>query len=182
MNWIIRRSQPPAAPPATPAVPPWEDAKLAMTEFGNWIKNADTKVTILTAALGILVASTASNIDTLHAALSNPAFRHKWILSVPLGLLCCAILATAGFAYQALKPRSGGASTQNRFSWPSVADSSCPPSDLDPMATLVEAWTQNHALARIAALKYRAFANALRCFGIALILSGTCIAIATWQA
>lgn len=182
MKWTIGRNRPSAAPPTAAGVlvPPWEDAKLAMTEFGNWIKNADTKVTVLAASLSILVASLASKIDTFHAALSNPGFRHKWILLSLLVILSFAALSTAGFIYQALRPRSSGTSAHNRFAWPSIADSSYPPKDLDPADTLAEAWAQNHALARIAAQKFKAFASALRCFGLTLVLSGICIAVAAW--
>jgi len=162
-------------------VPPWEDAKLAMSEFGNWIKNADTKVTVLAAALGILVTAIASKADIVRQALSNPAFGVKWTLVTALGLLVVAVLVTAVHVYRALAPRTM-ASGANRFAWPSVAAEFRAPSALTRETCLEEAWQQNYVLAQIARAKFGAFRWALRCFGATLLLSVVTIALATWQA
>ncbi|CAM4438795.1 hypothetical protein NONI108955_28335 [Nocardia ninae] len=162
-------------------VPPWEDAKLTMTEFGNWIKNADTKLTVLAAALGIVMAAVASKADSFQKALANPEFDCKWTLIMALLLLLGAIVVTAGYLYVALVPRMTSMGS-NRFAWPSVVAEGRPPWNLEHRSTLDEAWSQNHALAGIAGRKYVAFRKALRTFGIALLLCAVCIALATWQA
>ncbi|WP_147130050.1 hypothetical protein [Nocardia ninae] len=154
---------------------------MTMTEFGNWIKNADTKLTVLAAALGIVMAAVASKADSFQKALANPEFDCKWTLIMALLLLLGAIVVTAGYLYVALVPRMTSMGS-NRFAWPSVVAEGRPPWNLEHRSTLDEAWSQNHALAGIAGRKYVAFRKALRTFGIALLLCAVCIALATWQA
>lgn len=168
------------AVPDTSSVSPWEDAKLAMTEFGNWIKNADTKVSVLAAVFGVMLALLAARADTVRRALAHPASWATWILVALLVLLLGAIVVTTGLLYSALVPRTM-VTGRNRFSWPSLAAEPGPPRDLDQRSTLEEAWSHNHLLAMIAERKYSAFRNALRGFVITLILGIAVVVIATWQ-
>ncbi|WP_155981455.1 hypothetical protein [Nocardia sp. BMG111209] len=167
--------------PVAESISPWEDAKLAMTEFGNWIKNADTKVAVQAAALGVVITAAGSKADLFRRALSDPAAGCRAMLVGPLLLLLGAIVATGMYLYRALAPRTA-ATEWSRFSWPSIAAAAQPPEVLDRRSTLREAWSQNYALARIADEKFAACRNALRCFGLTLILFAACIGVATWQA
>lgn len=178
MSHMLRRRSGPQ-PPEKEAVAGWEDAKFAMQEFGNWIKNADTKVTVLAAALGVVITATASKADVFRGTLSNPHFSCKLVLIAALILWAAAAVTTAAFVYQALIPRTTSAES-NRFAWPAIAAMPQPPADLDRRTVIEEAWRQNHTLAQIALCKYSAFKNALRAFGFVLGLSAAAIAIATW--
>ncbi|MFI9503367.1 hypothetical protein [Nocardia sp. NPDC052566] len=151
-----------------------------MTEFGNWIKNADTKISVLAAVFGVMLALLAARADTFRRVLADPASCATWILVALLMLLLGAVLMTTGLLYSALVPRTV-VTGRNRFSWPSIASEPQPPRNLDQRSTLEEAWSHNHLLAQIAGRKYAAFRNALRGFVITLILGIACVVIATWQ-
>lgn len=160
-------------------VPPerWEDAKFAIQETGGWVKNADAKVTILGAAIGVLFAATIARLaDFVHVVRSAPdCLPLYWVLLV--GFSTC--LAAAGmFIFDALRPRTAHAAG-NRFAWPSLAATSPNLLLFEEAGVSAEAWQQAHTLACIASRKYRAFARALISFAVALVSFAT---LAVWTA
>ena len=158
-----------------------QDAKFAIQETGNWIKNADTKSTVVAAATGVVATASASNADTVHGAFMSGKLGCAGPLVVLLILAYIGTLVVAAaYLYLALSPRTDPLAEPNRFAWPSVAfGSSQSPDDLWS-SVQAEAWHQNYMLACIARAKYRAFSGALKWFGANLIAAIVIICIATW--
>ena len=156
--------------------PSWEDAKVAIQEFGGWIKNADTKATILAAAVGILVVALLSRVSKVGEVLRvDPPWRCGIIIVSATLILSMVLLGL--FLYLALKPRRSNTAAFSRFSWPSVAAMPSAPANLARGAAAEEAWIQAHILARIAELKYRWFNRALGTFWVTLIVFAILVAL-----
>lgn len=156
-------------PPAAAAPTDWEHSKLAIQETGGWIKNADTKSTILAGSFGLsLTFGVPRLLEALPSLLELPSALGIWIGA---GVICiAAALITAYGIGRALLPRgSKGTGPANRFSWPSLAQAAVanlPPREISPDEVRSEAWEQAASLARIAAAKYRSFKAALVAFCI----------------
>jgi hypothetical protein len=157
----------------------WEDAKVAMQEFGNWIKNADTKVAILGASFGVLIASSVSSTDKVIAACEGSSSCCVASILVLLAFYVVSVLATGFRIGQALLPRTRSTGSFSRFSWiainNTVGDLSLSPEDVRK-----EAWTQCRDLAQIADRKYSAFRKALWCWGLSAISLVALVSLASW--
>lgn len=164
------------------ATPDWEQSKLAIQETGGWIKNADTKTTVLTAAFGVSLTFALPRIlDGVTALGGAPVLFGAWL--VLMIILVLTIGLTAFGIYRALIPRADVRASQlNRFAWPSVAglaSTDLPPEDRSEEAVRGEAWEQAATLARIAAQKYRSFKLALRAFGTYVIVLALVLTLVT---
>lgn len=171
--------------PESTAPTDWEHSKLSIQETGGWIKNADTKSTILAGSFGLsLTFAVPRLLEALPTVATAPFAFGLWIsVAVVFGV---AALATGYGIGNALLPRTSlGASLMNRFAWPSlasVAPGHLPPSKMSADEIRTEAWEQAASLARIAAAKYRSFKIALVAFCIylaALVAMVTIQTIAT---
>lgn len=156
-------------PPVTPA--DWEHSKLAIQETGGWIKNADTKSTILAGSFGLsLTFAVPRLLEALPTVAAVPFAFGLWVAAAAI-FLAAAIL-TGHRIGNALLPRTSlGTSLMNRFAWPSlanVAPQHLPPEKLSASDIRSEAWEQAASLARIAAAKYRSFKIALISFSVYL--------------
>ena len=104
----------------------WEHAKLAVQEFGGWIRNADTKITILAAALSVsLTFALPRAVATINDAHVFSSPREFWIVVV-LAIAGAVFAVASGYnLFRALAPRvmsrASTKTTMNRFSWPSMA-------------------------------------------------------------
>lgn len=164
------------------AEPYWDDAKLAVQEIGQWIRNADTKVTILAAALGVLISSLASKGDLVAAVFMKDTGCIKLVVGVVLLAWLLTAVMTVLRIYSALQPRTHSSSVGlNRFAWPVLAKLEVAPRDLSQDALAGEAWTQAYDLAKIAAAKYSDFKFALRWFiaslGVGVLLIFVVLAV-----
>jgi hypothetical protein len=160
----------------------WEHAKLAIQEFGGWIRNADAKITILAGALGVSLTFTLPRVALAVGNAGTSACVCTFLLFFALGIAGCFCAALSGYnLYRALspnsKPRAGAAISLNRFSWPSMAAETTAPSPTQ-IGALNEAWEQAHTLAKIASAKYSRFRHALRLFVAYLVLFG-CVGLAS---
>lgn len=157
------------------------DARFAIQESGNWIKNADTKSTIIAAAAGVVAAATASKADVVYRAFSSGKLGCSAMLLLMLIIgYVATLLVTASYLYRALSPRTDLLPDVNRFAWPSVISGGPAVPELSWAKVIQEAWAQNYMLACIARDKYRAFKNALRWFGLSLAAAVILISVATW--
>lgn len=167
---------------STTTSPSWEDAKFAVQEIGGWVKNADTKITILAGTVGVILSLLLARLaDILRVVrVHDGAARDVVLVSGVVGLACLAL--TVAFSVRALIPRFGGdrmLAATNRFSWPELADDSS--SSLpDPATAAMEAWAQARALSRIARAKYRSFRWALGFFLAGATSLVICVAAAAW--
>ena len=88
--------------------------------MANWVRFADTKATILTAGLGVVLTMLMTNADTITSAIKTgcPAAYVVGTLSV---LLLIAFGYTLFWLIRAIGPQSNVAySTLNRFAWPTL--------------------------------------------------------------
>lgn len=157
----------------------FEYAKLAVSETGAWIKNADTKATILSAGLGITASVTAGRAAAVWQLITGS----NLVLTVAAVLTTAAFITGAvgavWFAVRTLIPRTNVSGGRNPFAWPSVASSFQENDEAFKDASAPQAWNQVHALALIAAAKYRAFAASLRWFILAIVGAGATVALAS---
>lgn len=156
-------------PSVTPA--DWEQIKLAIQETGGWIKNADTKSTILAGSFGLsLTFAVPRLLEALPTVFIAPFAFGLWVAAAVI--LVTAALLTGYRIGNALLPRTSlGNSLMNRFAWPSLANVAAqhlPPEKLSAADIRAEAWEQAASLARIAAAKYRSFKIALISFCVYL--------------
>ncbi|MHC5557931.1 Pycsar system effector family protein [Kocuria sp. U4B] len=159
--------------------PYWEDAKLAIQETGNWVKNADTKTTILAAALGVLLTAIASRSADIHSSFTTSTGSYLVLLAVSLVGFALAAVIAVGCIYRALTPRTPPGSLENRFSWPSMAARDLPPVGMPGDSIAREAWEQAHTLAKIAQQKYRWFRWALRFYFGSFVSAGLLVALSS---
>lgn len=158
----------------------WEDAKLALQEFGSWIKNADTKVTVLAAALGVTISLVGAKSETLVLAYRASGSTCPSALWCVLLLFLISVLFTAHYIYKALNPRMETSSEFSRFSWTSMAALAEAPKSFPSSGSDAEAWAQAHVLSRIAREKYKSLRAALICFASVMVTGAVLVALATW--
>jgi hypothetical protein len=143
-------------------------ALAVMQQFGEWIRNADTKAGLMSAVLSILVVGLSQNPGAIRFATSSQGGRGH----LALGLLALMIIsgALAGLNLLRLQiPRLPATDRRNHFAFPSVARSKV--EDLqNPSAHEVvqEAWEQAHELAGIAFKRFTVVRIAWIWTGIAL--------------
>lgn len=142
-----------------------------MQEFGNWIKNADTKTAVLTAALGLTVTAVASRAESIASLYRTQEGGQLIALTVSLAIFIVAVLAMLFFIHAALRPRTEPSAATNRFSWTAVAALSVPPTYFPSESLVKEAWGQAFELSKIAKKKYGAFRWALKLYFLVLIAS-----------
>lgn len=157
------------------------DAKFAIQETGNWIKNADTKSTVVAAATGVVATASASKAGSVHAAFASGKLGCGGILfAVVIIVYIFALLVTAYYLYAALSPRTQLQVQANRFAWPNVASSGGAIPDNSRATVEAEAWSQNYMLGCIASKKFGAFKGALRWFGVSFCAAILIICISAW--
>lgn len=142
----------------------WEDAKMAIQETGNWIKNADTKATVVAAVLGVSLTLLGGQSAQILKALGSENGILSKVLVVALVGVAVFSIATLFFVTSALRPRTPRSSGLNRFSWPAMAGRDSAPKSFEPETCAEEAWEQAYLLSRIAQIKYKRFGWAINSF------------------
>jgi hypothetical protein len=154
------------------SVPDWEQAKLALQETGGWIKNADTKTTILAGAFGVSLSLAIPRLVTDgHAIVGLTVGFTAWVLVCVV--LLGTVLAIGKNLHDALIPQTPtGPSSRNYLAWPDLAV--MPYADVPPQLSQEEirqqSWEQAITLAQIAKNKYTNFKRALQIFSAYLLL------------
>lgn len=147
----------------------FEYAKLAVSETGAWIKNADTKATVLAAGLGVTVSVTAGRAAAVWHLVTGPNLALSVASAIAALVFVIGVVGSVWCAVRTLIPRTNVTGGRNPFAWPSVAGSFAANDEEFGKASAQQAWNQAHALAHIAAAKYRAFAAALTWFIVAIV-------------
>ncbi|TAL45084.1 MAG: hypothetical protein EPN91_03140 [Salinibacterium sp.] len=149
-----------------------DDARFVIQQTGAWIKNADSKVTILAAALGLTSAIAWANSWLVIAALN----RGDGVLSAAVIVLAISAVVVLGagarWVFLALRPRTFTSLEVNRFSWPYLATLPSAPTSFKSRTADREAWDQAHVLAKIAQAKFICFRRALEWY---LVLVGVLV-------
>lgn len=163
-----------------PDAKPGDGSFQAMDQVAHWVRFADTKATILTAGLGVVMTMLMANSGTVAAAFTHgcPAVCAMVILSggaaaafvYTLFWLVCAIGPQSQMPYIAL----------NRFSWPTLSKAT--PTQLEEHVGRVDvsadAWQQVIDLSGIAQRKFSACGHAVKGFGVLVVLAAACVATA----
>lgn len=141
---------------------PGEDVRFVLEQTGEWIRAADAKIGLLSAAIAVIVAAITGKFDRAHVAhWSN--FPGD---AIKAGLLAATMLSLVKSAYHmkgVLVPRVQPGSEGTRYSWPWVETSPVDTLTQLPSSTSRrEAWVQAKTLAAIAVEKHRNFTAALR--------------------
>ncbi|GAA4473535.1 hypothetical protein [Phytohabitans houttuyneae] len=140
------------------------DGLSAITFYGSWIVNADTKSGFLSAGLTVLGAAAFAQLSAFLAGTPSAGWRDLFA-GVFLAAALVGIGAGAFFLVSALNPRTAPPTTFSRYAFPSLAAQPAgfvPPLDADQQRA--EAWTQARSLALIAATKYTFFRRGLYAF------------------
>lgn len=160
-----------------PAASQWEESKLAIQEFGGWVKNADAKITALAAVVGVSASLLGTRSgDVARVLRLGPGAGHD-VTVVTIAFLVLFFSATVIFIGLALFPRTP--EVENRFAWPSVAKRFSAPRPA-PDRAIEEAWAQAHQLAKIAQAKYRYFKIALLMFCFVIVDAAIGLAVVSW--
>jgi hypothetical protein len=166
--------------PSTPAPSSTTEARFAVTEIGSWIRAADAKATVLTAAVGVVLAAASTHADNVTRGLHHAGTSRYWLLAPGVGLFLVSSAGAGVALYRVLTPRKDIGTRLNHFAWPSLASEASPsiPGLKDDLQ--FEAWEQAHLLSRIAAKKYAAFRWALRWFAMQALWGAVMIIAASW--
>lgn len=97
-----------------------EGSEQALSQAADWVKFADTKATILTAALGVVTTMVVANSATLVGAMFKGEVP---TLIVGFAVLVCigAFVLTLTNLLIAIYPRRARSIAMNRYSWPSLS-------------------------------------------------------------
>jgi hypothetical protein len=162
--------------PLRPRITADEGSFQALDHIANWVRFADAKATILTAALGVVMTMFIANIPTvLRAAATSEG------ATLALGLL--SVVAAGGFAFtlgwlvRAIAPRRKGDGKINRFSWPSLtlADYETLRDHNLETSAHEDAWNQTLFLSKVAADKFDACQNAVWGFAFFVLTAVICV-------
>ncbi|WP_155828275.1 hypothetical protein [Gordonia polyisoprenivorans] len=178
---MFRRDHAPQASSGKEGAPPTEGYFQSIDHIANWVRFADTKATILTAGLGVVITMTMSKTDTIVQAT------HQGTPQACL-VACLGTLTVASFLYTlawlcvAIGPRSGiGYKELNRFAWPSLVNAT--PDQLRKHASSIsaqdDAWRQAIDLSDLAQRKFGACGNAVRGFAVFVVLAVVTVIVAS---
>lgn len=159
---------------------PADGAFQAMDQIANWVRFADTKATILTAGLGVVMTMLVTNADTIVAAIEEGCAG----AAIVGGLAAGAVLAVAWTLFwlvRAIGPQSAITYQRlNRFAWPSLHHTTA--ADLTQHASRVDvrddAWQQVIDLSALARRKFKACGYAVSGFASLVVLGIACVLVA----
>ncbi|MFI2667727.1 hypothetical protein [Micromonospora carbonacea] len=159
-------------PDVPTAQPDRNDGIAAITFYGNWIANADTKIGFLAAGLTVLGAAAFGQLRKFIASAPSAGWRDLFagilLLLALTGIATCAV-----FLVSALAPRTGAPFAFSRYAFPSLATQPAGfAPDLDADKQREEAWVQARALSLIAINKFTFFRRGLFAFSASAPLLG----------
>lgn len=152
----------------------------ALDQLANWVRFADTKATILTAGLGVVLTMLVNNTTTI-----IDAFDESYFAASLISVLATATVFSAGWALSWLVKAIGPQNKVfyarlNRFAWPSLVQAT-PEQLMDHTrdeSVRVDVWRQVLDLSTLAERKFSACGKAVNGFA-ALILFGTACVVAS---
>lgn len=163
-----------------PDAKPGDGSSQAMDQVAHWVRFADTKATILTAGLGVVMTMLMTNSGKVVAAFTHgsPAVCAMVILG---GGAAAAFVYTLYWLVRAIGPQSQVPYIAlNRFAWPTLSKAT--PAMLMEHAersdVSVDAWQQVIDLSGIAQRKFAACGQAVRGFAVVVVLAVACVATA----
>ena len=152
----------------------------AMDQMANWVRFADTKATILTAGLGVVLTMLISNSKTIATAIKQRG-PDAYIVGSLATLALFALGYTLFWLVLAIGPRSTVAdNTFNRFAWPTLLNATTDQviSHTYTVDVRTDAWRQVVDLSVIAGRKFGACGHAVKGFAVLVVLGVACVATA----
>lgn len=151
-----------------------------MDQIANWVRFADTKATILTAGLGVVMTMLVTNADTIVAAIKKGCAEGVTVSLLATGT-ALAVAWTLFWLVRAIGPQSVITYQRlNRFAWPSLHHSTA--TDLLAHAEQVDArddaWQQVIDLSALAHRKFTACGYAVWGFASLVVLALACMTVA----
>lgn len=152
----------------------------ALDQMASWVRFADTKATILTAGLGVVLTMIMSNARTIADALGEGRVAASLVSVLAVGTVLAAGW-TLFWLVRAIGPQSTVRYSQlNRFAWPSLLRAT--PEQLaqhaDTADVRTDAWRQVIDLSTLADRKFDACGKAVRGFAVLVVLGLASVAIA----
>lgn len=153
----------------------------AIEQVSNWVRFAETKATILSAGLGVVLTMLVANTATFVKALAGgcaPAF----VVGGLAGMTILALLWTLFWLIRAIAPHGKVPYGQlNRFAWPSLAEATIDQllAHVDKADKDTDAWQQVLDLSGIAKRKFDACGKAVYGFAFLVITGLSCTVAAT---
>lgn len=152
----------------------------AMDQVAAWVRFADTKATILTAGLGVVLT-----LLLTHASTIADAFQTGWPAAIVVGGLSVgSLLALAWTLFWLLRAIGPQRRTEyshlNRFAWPSMvrATPDLMTQHRQRVDVRTDAWQQVVDLSRLAARKYEACGRAVPGFAALVLFGMACVVTA----
>lgn len=161
--------------PVVPAdAKPADGGFQAMDQLANWVRFADTKATILTAGLGVVLTMLINNARIVIDALDE-TYTATGLVSVLAVVAVCSCAWTLFWLVRAIGPQNTVVYARlNRFAWPSLVRAT--PTQLmehtDQVNVRVDIWQQVLDLSSLAERKFSACGKAVSGFAV-LVLSGS---------
>ncbi|MCX6398403.1 MAG: hypothetical protein NTX33_00535 [Propionibacteriales bacterium] len=171
-----------AASETKPDAKPADGGFQAMDQMANWVRFADTKATILTAGLGVVLTMLMTNADTITKAMKKdcPA---AYVVGSLSGLALIAGGYTLFWLLRAIRPQSRvGYDTLNRFAWPTLTKATIDQliEHAHKVDVRTDAWQQVIDLSIIANRKFDACGRAIEGFAVLVVVGVAAVATAIW--
>lgn len=152
----------------------------AMDQMASWVRFADTKATILTAGLGVVLTMLMANADIIAIAVQDeePA---AYVVGTLSGLALIAFGYTLFWLVRAIGPQSSVAYDRlNRFAWPTLTEATTEQltKHVREVDVRNDAWQQVIDLSVLAERKFGACGRAVKGFGVLVIVGVAAVAAA----
>ncbi|MBP2399806.1 hypothetical protein [Glutamicibacter protophormiae] len=149
----------------------------ALDQLANWVRFADTKATILTAGLGVVLTVLVANANTVVSAIKYDV-SSAIIVSPLLFLACAALLWTLYWLIRAIGPQTSTAYSEiNRFAWPALQEVTVAQLELHIRQVDVasDGWRQVLDLSKLAKRKFEACSRAVAGFSVLALSTLACV-------
>lgn len=162
-----------------PAAPPGDGSAQSLDHMASWVRFAETKATILTAGLGVVVTLLMTNTKGIVTAISASSHLSSLVAVFAVGS-AVGLFYTLGWLLVAIGPSISNPSRINRFAWPTLVNAS--PHEIREHVQSTDsesdAWDQVMTLSKLANRKFRACSQAVRGFAVFLPISVGCVVLA----
>lgn len=181
-----QRPQPGATDPPVPTPAPTlvsNGGVVAHDQVAQWVRFADTKATILSAALGVVTTLLVTQLHLVAHQIHDNRGTGLFILTSLATITVAAFAAALLNLVKAISPRTDTDATLNRFAWPSLATHTNDEirqhvRTADPVT---EIWDQVRFLSVLARKKFAALRAATFAFAVYISASVATLVVAIIQ-
>ncbi|WP_043499136.1 hypothetical protein [Georgenia sp. SUBG003] len=154
-----------------------DGAFQSLDQMANWVRFAETKATILTAGLGVVLTMLMAKVDLVVTVLAQGC-RSALIVGGLALVVLVTFLWTLFWLMRAIGPqKSVNYSRLNRFAWPSLLQASTAQvvEHVGRVKVSDDAWQQVVDLARLADRKFTACGRAAWGFAVLIVAGLGCV-------